>query len=171
MAGDYIKSEGKAGRMSARLMAIVAEGDRRRVYLAPTSEHEQTARTAIPEWRPDSSLPDDPRNFWTVQYGLVTYADLFTPRQLVALTTFSDLVQQARERVQHDAVVAGLADSDKPLQDGGTGAKAYAEAVGVYLAFALSKLADRGSTICTWFTERDSTRNTFMASPPARASR
>ena len=139
MAGNYIKSEGKAGRMSARLMAIVAEGDRRRVYLAPTSEHEQTARTAIPEWRPDSSLPDDPRNFWTVQYGLVTYADLFTPRQLVALTTFSDFVQQARERVQHDAVAAGLADHHKPLQDGGTGVTAYAEAVGVYLALAVSK--------------------------------
>ena len=161
MAGDYIKSEGKAGRMSARLMAIVAEGDRGRVYLAPISEHEQTACTAVPEWQPDSSLPDDPRNFWTVQYGLTTYSDLFTPRQLVALTTFSDLVQQARERVQRDAVAAGLADNDTPLQDGGTGATAYADAVGVYLAFALSKLADRGSTICTWFTERDSTRNTF----------
>ena len=161
MAGDYIKSEGKAGRMSARLMAIVAEGDRGRVYLAPTSEHEQTARTAIPEWQPDSSLPDDPRNFWTVQYGLVTYGDLFTPRQTVALTTFSNLVTEARARVERDAIVAGLPDDSTPLRDGGTGATAYAEAVGVYLAFALSKLADRGSTICTWFTERDSTRNTF----------
>ena len=161
IAGDYIKSEGKAGRMSARLMAVVAEGDRGRVYLAPTSVHEQTARTAVPEWCPDSSLPDDPRNFWTVQYGLATYGDLFTPRQLVALTTFSDLVQEARERAQRDAAAAGLFDNDKPLRDGGTGATAYADAVGVYLAFALSKLADRGSTICTWFTERDSTRNTF----------
>ena len=150
MAGDYIKSEGKAGRMSARLMAIVAEGDRGRVYLAPTSEYEQTARTAIPEWRPDSSLPDDPRNFWTVQYGLVTFADLFTPRQLVALTTFSDLVQQARERVQRNAVAAGLADNDKPLHDGGTGARAYAEAVGVYLGLAISRFADRNNALCTW---------------------
>ena len=139
IAGDYIKSEGKAGRMSARLMAIVAEGDRGRVYLAPTSVHEQTARMAPPEWRPDSSLPDDPRNFWTVRYGLTTYADLFTPRQLVALTTFSDLVQEARERVQRDAAAAGLSDNDKPLQEGGTGATAYADAVGVYLGIAKSK--------------------------------
>ena len=158
MAGDYIKSEGKAGRMSARLMAIVAEGDRRRVYLAPTSEHEQTARTAIPEWRPDSSLPDDPRNFWTVQYGLVTYADLFTPCQLVALTTFSDLVQQARERVQSDALAAGLADNDKSLRDGGTGARAYAEAVGVYLGLAISRFADRNNALCTWDTGPTGTR-------------
>ena len=163
MAGDYIKSEGKAGRMSARLMAIVAAGDRGRVYLAPTSEHEQTARTAIPEWRPDSSLPDDPRNFWTVQYGLVTYGDLFAPRQLVALTTFSDLVQQARERVQHDAVAAGLADHHKPLQDGGTGARAYAEAVGVYLAFAVDRVADRHTSISTWDSSPSKLqlRNTF----------
>ena len=161
MAGDHIKSEGKAGRMSARLMAIVAEGDRGRIYLAPTSEHEQTARTAIPEWRPEGDVPARLTGGTCVPYGFSTWGDLFTPRQLVALTTFSDLVQQARERVQRNAVAAGLADNDKPLQDGGTGARAYAEAVGVYLAFALSKLADRGSTICTWFTERDSTRNTF----------
>ena len=131
IAGDYIKSEGKAGRMSARLMAVVAEGNRGRVYLAPVSEHVRTARTAMPEWEPDSSLPDDPRNFWTVQYGLTTYTHLFTSRQLVALTTFSDLVQEARERAQRDAAAAGLSATDKPLRDGGTGASAYAEAVGV----------------------------------------
>jgi putative DNA methylase len=159
--GDYIKAEGKAGRMGARLMAIVAEGERGRVYLAPTPEHEAAAQKAKPEWRPEQSLPDDPRNFWTVQYGLASYGHLFTPRQLVALTTFSDLVAEAMERVKRDALSAGLPDDGKPLRDGGTAATAYAEAVGVYLAFAISKLADRGSTICTWFTERDSTRNTF----------
>jgi len=168
IAGDYIKAEGKAGRMGARLLAIVAEGDRGRVYLAPTPEHEAAAVEAKPEWKPEGALPDDPRNFWTVQYGLKTYGDLFTPRQLVALTTFSDLVQEARERVKRNALAAlpdrqagGLPDDNKPLRDGGTGATAYADAVGVYLGFAISKLADRGSTICTWFTERDSTRNTF----------
>ena len=157
----HIRSEGKADRMSVRLMAVVADGDRGRIYLYPTVEQESIAREAPAVWKPDMPLPDNPRDFKTPNYGLTTYADLFTPRQLVALTTFSDLVQQARERVQHDAVAAGLADHHKPLQDGGTGARAYAEAAGVYLAFALSKLADRGSTICTWFTERDSTRNTF----------
>ena len=150
MAGDYIKSEGKAGRMSARLMAIVAEGDRGRVYLAPISAHEQTARTAIPEWQPELHMPNDRRWFSPPIYGFLTYGDLFTPRQLVALTTFSDLVQQARDRVQHDAVAAGLADDGKPLQDGGTGATAYAEAVGVYLGLAISRFADRNNALCTW---------------------
>ncbi len=119
IAGDYIKAEGRAGRMGARLMAIVAEGDRRRVYLAPTPEHEAPAREAKPGWRPESALPDDPRNFWTVQYGLTTYGDLFTPRQLVALTTFSDLVQEAREQVQRDALAVWSNPHPNPPPLGG----------------------------------------------------
>ena len=91
----------------------------------------------------------------------MTYGDLFTPRQLVALTTFSDLVQQARDRVQHDAVAAGLADDGKPLQDGGTDATAYAEAVGVYLSLGVSKLSDAQSSLCRWKTTMDQSIATF----------
>lgn len=161
IASDYIKAEGKAGRLGARLMAIVAEGERGRIYLAPTTEVEDAALRAAPEWKPETALPDDPRNFWTVQYGLETFGDLFTPRQLVALSTFADLVENARAQAQHDAREAGLLDDHVALAAGGSGAAAYADAIGVYLGFSISKLADRGSTICTWFTERDSTRNTF----------
>jgi len=80
ITSNYIKAEGKAGRMGARLMAIVAEGERGRVYLTPTLEHEAAVHKAKPEWKLESSLPDDPRNFWTVQYGLTSYGDLFTAR-------------------------------------------------------------------------------------------
>ena len=139
---DHIRAEGKSGRMGARLMAIVAEGTRGRVYLAPTTEHDTAARQARPDWRPDVDLPVNPRDFKTPNYGLATFSDLFTPRQLVALTTFSDLVTEALARVERDAVIAGLPDDSTPLRDGGTGAKAYAEAVGVYLALALSRLSD-----------------------------
>ena len=139
MDGDYIKGEGKAGRMGARLMAIVAEGDRGRIYLAPTTEHETVARQAQPEWRPDGDVPARLTGGTCVPYGLATWGDLFTPRQLVALTTFSDLVQEAREQVQRDALAAGVSGDGKALRDGGTGATAYAEAVGVYLAFALEQ--------------------------------
>ena len=114
IAGGYIKAEGKAGCMSARLMAVVAEGDRGRVYLAPASEHERTAGMAMPEWRPELNMPNDRRWFSPPIYGFATYGDLFTPRQLVALTTFSDLVQKARERAQRDAVAAGLSGNGKP---------------------------------------------------------
>ncbi len=161
IAPDYITGEAKSGRMGARLMAIVAEGDRGRVYLEPTPEHEEPAHIAKPEWKPDVAMPENPRWFSPPLYGLKTYGDLFTPRQLVALTTFSDLIQEAREWVRRDALAAGLTDNAKPLRDTGNGSTLYSDAVAVYLAFALSKLADRGSTICTWFTERDSTRNTF----------
>ena len=130
IAGDFIKAEGRAGRMGARLMAIVAEGERGRVYLAPTEAMEAVALEAEPEWKPETPLPDDPRNFWTVQYGLTTYGDLFTARQLVALTAFSDLIGEARDRVRGDAVAAGLVDGGQGLDCGANGAAAYAEAVG-----------------------------------------
>jgi len=150
VAYDHIRQEGQAGRMGARLMAIVAEGDRGRVYLAPTLEHEAMALKASPEWKPDNELPVNPRDFKTPNYGLKTFSDLFTPRQLMALTTFSDLVQEAREQVKQDALAAGLKDDKKSLADGGTGAAAYADAVGVFMAITISRLANRGCSISFW---------------------
>ncbi len=150
IASEHIYREANAARMGARLMAIVAEGARGRVYLAPTSEQEVAARKAKPEWKPEVAMPENPRWFSPPLYGLTTYGDLFTPRQLVALTTFSDLVQEAREQAKRDALAAGLSDNTKPLRDGGSGAAAYAEAVAVYLGFALDKVVDRGSSIGRW---------------------
>lgn len=158
---DHIRQEGKAGRMGARLMAIVAEGDRGRVYLAPTPEHEAMALKAIPEWKPDNELPINPRDFKTPNYGLKTFSDLFTPRQLVALTTFSELVQEARKQVKQDALTVGLKNDNKPLVDGGTEATAYADAVGVYLGFGSSRAADAWSSIVTWRNQVEASRNTF----------
>ncbi len=157
----YIKAEGVAGRIGAKLMAVVAEGVRGRVYLTPTTEQEATAKQARPTWKPETALPDDPRNFWTLAYGLTTYGDLFTPRQLVALTTFSDLVPEAIARVRADALAAGMPDDGRGVDAGGTGATAYAEAVGVYLAFSIDKASDYWSSICTWHSSKDLIRNTF----------
>ncbi|QDU83131.1 hypothetical protein Pla163_02280 [Planctomycetes bacterium Pla163] len=148
--GDYIKAEGKAGRMGARLMTIVAEGDRQRVYLGPTAEHEAAARAAKPKWRPEGDVPARLTGGTCVPYGLSTWGDLFTPRQLVALTTFSDLVGEATERIRHDALAAGLPDDLTPLRDGGTGATAYAEAVATYLAIGVARYANACTTICSW---------------------
>jgi len=161
IAPDYIKAEGIAGRMGARLMAIVAEGERGRVYLGPSLEHEATAQTAKPNWKPETPLPDDPRNFWTVQYGLTTYGDLFTQRQLVALNTFAELLGEAMERVEQYGVSFSLSDDRIPLRDGGTGAVAYAESVKTYLAFAVSKAADRNTAPCVWENKMDRLRGTF----------
>jgi putative DNA methylase len=150
IAGDYIKAEGQAGRMGARLMAIVAEGDRGRVYLAPTPEHEAAAREAKPEWKPDVEFFQQALGFRVGNYGMMKWSDLFTPRQLVALTMFSDLVGEAMARVQRDALAAGLPDDKRPLCDGGSGATAYAEAVGVYLAMSVSRAADYWGTGAIW---------------------
>jgi putative DNA methylase len=161
MPFKYVREEGKAGRMGERLMAIVAEGTRGRVYLSPTDEMIQVARSAQPDWKPEHNLPVNPRDFKTPNYGLNTFGDLFTPRQLVALTTFSDLVQEAREKAIADAKSAGLTDDGQGLAQGGSGATAYGDAVASYLTFGVDRLADRCSTICGWDSGYTKIRNTF----------
>ncbi len=161
ITGDYIKAEGQAKQMGARLMAVVAEGNRGRAYLAPTGEHEETARSAVPDWRPEGDVPARLTGGTCVPYGLSTWGDLFTRRQLVALTTFSDLVQEATERVRRDAVSADLPDDGRPLRDGGTGVAAYAEAVAVYLGLSASRATDAWSTIVSWRNGVEATRGTF----------
>ncbi|MCY3930233.1 MAG: DUF1156 domain-containing protein [Acidobacteria bacterium] len=159
---EYIDDEANAGRMRERLMAIVLAGDRGRVYVSPLAEADETARSARPTWKPDAPS----RGTWASnaqgrRYGFRTFGDYFTPRQLVALTTFSDLVGEATERVHLDAVAAGLPDDGRPLHDGGTGATAYAEAVGLYLALALSKTSNVNSSITSWMSDRGAFRETF----------
>lgn len=158
---NYIRAEGQAGRMGQRLMAIVAEGTRGRVYLSPNQAQIVVAESAKPEWAPDMELPNNPRDFKTPNYGLGKFGDLFTPRQLVALNTFSDTVQEAIVRVHKDALAAGMSDEELGLDQGGNGAKAYAQAVGVYLAFGLSRASDAWSAQVTWRNQVDATRNTF----------
>lgn len=161
MPFKYVREEGKAGRMGERLMAIVAEGSRGRIYLSPTDEMIQIARSAQPVWKPEHNLPANPRDFKTPNYGLNTFGDLFTPRQLVALTTFSDLVQEAREKAISDAKTAGLPDDGLGLAQGGAGAKAYGEAVAVYLAFIIEQIANHSSTICGWNSANTQMRSVF----------
>jgi putative DNA methylase len=147
---EYVKETGRAGRMGQALIAIVAEGKGGRYFIEASAEHEAIAFSTKPSWKPETALPADPRNFWTIDYGLTTFGSLFTNRQLVALNTFSDLVEEARQKAEEDAIASGLSAEGGELRNGGTAAKAYAEAVSVYLSFLISKLADKGSTICTW---------------------
>ncbi len=148
-------------RTGTRLMTIVAEGDRGRMYVGPTDEHEAAAREARLIWKPSINMPDNRRWFSPPLYGLSTFGDLFTHRQLAALNSFSDLVTEARDRVRQDAISAGLPDDGQPLRDGGTGATAYAEAVAVYLAFAQSKACNRNTSLCLWEHRMDRLVATF----------
>lgn len=150
MDGEYIKSEAIAGRMAEKLMAVVAEGNRRRIYLSPTKEMEDIAREAAPAWKPDVPFFQQALGFRVGNYGMTKWSDLFTARQLAALTTFSDLVVEVRERVRKDALAAGMSDLEQGLAGGGTGARAYAEAVSVYLAFAVDRSADFWCNLCIW---------------------
>jgi putative DNA methylase len=139
MDSDYIKAEGMAGRLGAKLMAMVAEGKRGRVYFAPTDEMESVAQSAKPKWIPSTPLAPDLRALWTPLYGLTTYGSLFTSRQLVALDTFSDLVAEAREKVAKEAKAVGFSDPNS-----------YASAVSVYLAFAVNRMAMSGNSLVRW---------------------
>ena len=161
MAGDYIKTEAKAGRMGARLMAMVADGQRGRVYLPPTAEHEAVARRAKPDWKPEITISGSAQYLGVRPYGMDRLDQLFTDRQLVTLTTFSDLVGEVGDRIQSAAVAAGLPDDHKPLRDGGTGATAYAEAVGVYLGLVVSKTLDSNNALCPWEPVAQCTRQLF----------
>jgi putative DNA methylase len=156
----YIRSEAKSGRMGTRLMATVAAGTRGRVYLAPTDEMQRIAESAEPTDVPETDLPEKALGFRIQEYGMLKHRDLFTPRQLVALTTFSDLVQAAREKVLADAKAAGMSP-DIRLDDGGAGAEAYADAVAVYLAMAVDKLADAQSSLVRWKPSMDQAIATF----------
>lgn len=161
MPFDYLRSEAKAGRMGSRLMAVVADGSPGRVYLDPTLEMEKIAHSAKPGNIPETELPAKALGFRVQEYGMKRWSDLFTSRQLVALTTFSDLVTEARERIVGDAIQAGLPDDGEPLCEGGAGATAYAEAVGVYLAFAVDKGANYWSSLCSWHQTRYGVVSTF----------
>ena len=161
MPFEYLRSEAKAGRMGARLLAVVAEGDRGRVYLEPTEEQENIALSALPKNTPETDLPERALGFRVQEYGMTKWRDLFTDRQLVALTTFTNLVGEARERIRADAVTAGMPDDSVPLRDDGTGATAYAEAVGVYSGLLVDQVANHSSSMCGWNTANAQMRSVF----------
>lgn len=161
MPFDYLRSEAKAGRMGTRLMAIIAEGGRGRVYLSPTPGMESVALGAKLHDAPETDLPARALGFRVQEYGMTKWRDLFTPRQLVALTTLSDLVQEARERVIRDALAAGLPNGDKPLRDGGAGATAYADAIATYLGLAVSRTTNTINALAVWSQSREQSVNLF----------
>lgn len=161
MTFNYVRAEGQGHGLGSRLMAIVAEGKRGRVYMSPDAVHIAAAASARPEWEPEGDLPSNPRDFKTWNYGMSTFASLFTARQLAALTTFADLVSEARERVLKDALAAGMSSGGESLAEGGSGAIAYADAVATYLGLSVGRLSDYGSSITSWHSSKLLIRNTF----------
>jgi putative DNA methylase len=159
---NHIHAEYKAKRGGVHLMAIVAEGKNGRLYFSPDSEHIKTADCLMPEWKPEAEMNQSCTDLVSGRgYGFTHWHELFTNRQLTALTTFSDLVKEAQKKAEADAVAAGMKNDSVPLADGGTGATAYAQAVGVYLAFAVDRLADFSTSVSRWAPANEKAMNCF----------
>lgn len=146
---EFIRAEGRAGRIGVQMIAIAAEADKGRYYAEPLSDHVQLANQAPPSWRPEQPIPSGMASNVTT-YGLAIFADLFTPRQLAALNTLADLIIEVHSKARAEAIQAGWKDDDVPLAQGGNGALAYADAIVTYLAFAFSKTLNRSNAFVPW---------------------
>jgi len=151
---EYIKEAGINRKLGTQLLAVVAEGKHGRIYISPDDVQSLASEVEKPENVPNGRIGDDRRALWTPLYGLTEFEDLFTNRQLVALTTFSDLIVEAQSLVEQEAIRRGIKNDHIPLCDGGFGAKAYSEAVGVYLTFALSRMTNIFNSLCRWESSR-----------------
>lgn len=157
----YIRSEARAGRLSAHLIAVIAEDKRGRLYVSPTDEHYDAAHVERPTDVPNQLIPTRNHDVDRLpMYGMPTWSDAFTDRQLVALTTFSDLVGEMHKRILSDALASGVSEGES-LEAGGAGARAYADAIATYLALSVSRCADYWSSICSWHSGRETMRNVF----------
>lgn len=156
----YVRSEARAGRMGVHLIAVVADGGKGRLYISPNNKHIDIANVPSPDDVPAGEVFDWPGRINVYRYGMTEWANLFTNRQLVALTTLSDLVSEVRSKVLEDALAAGIPAGER-LEDGGVDAEAYADAVATYLALAVSRTTDYSSNLCSWHNTGQKMRNLF----------
>jgi putative DNA methylase len=158
---DYLRAEGCAGRMGSKLMAMVVEGKRGRIYLSPTSAQAKIAASAKPSWRPDTPIPEKALSIRVPLYGMKTHGSLFTERQLTALATFNELVVESTQKIVRDAAAGDSASDYTPLHKAGKGNLAYAESISTLLAFMSSKGANYWSTLCAWASPTQKMISTF----------
>jgi len=159
---EYIDSEANKGNMDSRLIGMVAQSKNGRIYLSPTNEAEEIAAKAVPKWKPEVPCRGTfASNAQGRHYGFKVFGDYFSSRQLLALTTFSDLTNIIREDVLRDAISAGMSRENKGLNDGGIGARAYSEAITIYLTCALGKAVNAWSSLASWNIQAQSSRSTF----------
>lgn len=161
ITGEYVKLQGKAGNLGQSLIAIVADSPRGRAFLSPDPSHEDIALSIEPSWKPAQKQPENPRWFAPPDYGMATFGDLFTNRQLTLLNTYAALVHDVREQIFSDSMRSNLSDDPTQLRNSGTGAKAYSEAISVYLAMGISRLSDIQNSFCMWESSKTQVRHLF----------
>ena len=164
ISAEYVKAEGKAGRLGWKLMAIVAEGRKGRAYISPLDEHELIAMKVKPNWQPNFPLPTHPQYMSVVNYGPTNWSDLFMPRQTHVLATFSETLQTLHQNIVKDALEGGYSDGPENLETGGIGATAYADTITFYLGIGISRLANRQSTNSIWHTSRETVEQAMSLS-------
>lgn len=157
---SYIKAEGVARRVEADLIAVVVEGDRKRVYLPPSAEHLSAASVGRPAEVPNVQLSTNSQYMGAPLYGMTDSASLFTNRQLVSLTILGELLVDVRSQILEDSKAVGLSGGAR-LERGGLGAEAYADTIVTYLALAVSRSTDYNSALCSWHSTRETIRNVF----------
>lgn len=157
---DYIRNEGRNKRINEHLIAVITKESGGRIYISPSEAQIKTSHVTRPSIEVDGNIATNPRWFSPPAYGMTKFSDLFTNRQLVALMTLSDLLGEARERTLADARAAGLPWGDR-LEQGGTDAQAYADAVATYLAFTVSRLTDYSASLCTWHSTKEIITHVF----------
>lgn len=136
---EFVKQEATAGRMGNRLLAVVAEGTRRRIYLPASPEQEQAAQCAAADWAPDLQFAHNSRHLTPWAYGLDNFSRLFSSRQLKLLSTLSELVGEVRIKVEEDAKESGVENPS-----------GYADAVAIYMAIFVSRMANLNNAMCQW---------------------
>lgn len=161
IASTHIKKEGTEGRIKTKLMAMVAEGNRERLYFPPNDYMVEVSQSAQPYWRPEYPISGSTRYVGVKPYGIDRFDQLFTDRQLVTMATLSDLIPQLRQRVLDDAISAGMPANLPSLSNGGVGADAYADAVATYLGLCVSRQAGRMSNLCCWHTSGQKLEHVF----------
>ena len=140
----YVREQGRAGNIGEVMTTIVAEGNRKRLFLSPTDEHIKVAQEATPAWRPSGSLPEQARSISVQIYGFTEWHKLFTERQLTALTTFSDLLGEVRNQIRQDEVEGE-----------------YADTICTYLALALGRTANSGCSFTHWHNSGEKVEGVF----------
>ena len=141
---EYVRQQARAGSMGEVMTAVVAEGDRKRLFLSPTPEIKKIVSRAAAEWRPQQRMPATAYLVSGRGYGITHWHQLFTERQLTALTTFSELLGDAKTQMHKDG-----ADGE------------YISAVSTYLALAIGRVADSSSMFATWQNMGDFVAHVF----------